>query len=341
MRVLNWNIEHQNSWWTGGNNPQLRDSFAGNGFSPPISDVADLAARAANVITLVDPDVVTLQEAAGMPELVEFFGLVGGPWDILRGAGGTQALAVAVRSDRVDNLADGPVVIGGVDLSEDLEADVDADLLINTSPFAREPQVVQFRFAGEDVLLINNHLKSKFVRNAETLFNNGGTDRLTFFADALIARRRISAEAYKIRKYLDAAFGEDPGRHVIVTGDLNDGAGSDFFESTFLTHSVVDRIFGSVFFTDRQLRHVLFHNGTFDLARDFTAQFFDFIEGRVRDLVLDHIGLSPSLDARGWTGRVAIAEYDANTLDDATAAAREERDRQPSDHRPVVADLNI
>ena len=41
MKLLNWNIEHMNSWWEGGNQdpPVMRDTFAGNNFSPAITDV--------------------------------------------------------------------------------------------------------------------------------------------------------------------------------------------------------------------------------------------------------------------------------------------------------------
>ena len=64
MRLMNWNIEHMNSWWEGGNAdpPVMRQSFGGNNFSPAITDVPALAERAGNVISAVDPDVITIQE---------------------------------------------------------------------------------------------------------------------------------------------------------------------------------------------------------------------------------------------------------------------------------------
>ena len=142
--------------------------------------------------------------------------------------------------------ADDHGVAGGIDLSLPINADIDADLLVNEVDFAREPQVVTFDTHGRSIRLLNNHLKSKFVRNGEQRFNAGGEQRLGFFADALVARRRISAEAFRIREYLDAVFSADPNANVIVTGDLNDGEGADFFEREFLTHSVVDRVFGSI-----------------------------------------------------------------------------------------------
>jgi hypothetical protein len=337
MRLMDWNIEHMNSWWEGGSaDPAImRPSFAGNNFSPPITDVPGLAQRVGNVINAVDPDLITIQEGPGIPELDDFFDrfVNGDDWQVLRGSGGGQALVVAARSERGVTLAAGPESAGSVDLNQAFKADIQADLQIDDVEFARKPQVVNVNAHSQQFLLINNHLKSKFVRDGEARFNAGGQQRLAFFADALVARRRISGEAFRIRAYLDEVFGSDPAARVIVTGDLNDGPGADFFEENFLTHSVVDRIFGSVFRPAGQLTHVLLHGG----STDFTARFFDFVAGETRDLVLDHIGISQGIaDNFHWQGRVAVAEYEAQCVNNADL---NERDQCPSDHRPVVADL--
>ena len=337
MRIMNWNIEHMNSWWEGGQNdpPILRPTFAGNNFSPAITDVPALAQRAGQVISDVDPDVLTVQEGPGELEMAQFLDqfVDGDEWAIRRGAGGAQALLVAARMDRVDGFDDASSVAGDIDLSQKFTADIDANLEFDEVAFARKPQVVSITINGQEMILLNNHLKSKFVSGAESMFNAGGDERKQFFADALIARRRISGEAYRIRSFIDHLLADNPSAQVIVAGDLNDGPGSDFFEENFLTHSVVDRIFGSVFLRDRQLTHVLLHGD----STDFTAQFFDFIADETRDLILDHIGLSKGIvDNWSWLGRVAVAEYEAQVIDDPNL---HERDRMPSDHRPVVVDL--
>ncbi len=338
MRIMDWNIEHMNSWWEGGvaDPAVMLPSFDGNNFSPAITDVPALAQRVGNVINAVDPDVVTIQEGAGIPEMNDFFNrfVNGDDWHVLRGSGGRQALVVAARLDRdISDLNAGPEAIGAVDFSQPYRADIEADLEISDVEFARKPQVVNLLAHGQQILLINNHLKSKFVSNGEQMHNAGGDQRLAFFASALMARRRISGEAFCIRSFLNETFGENPLAQVIVTGDLNDGAGTDFFEANFLTHSVVDRIFGSVFWPDRQLVHVLFHGGSLD----YTAQFYDFIAGETKDLVLDHIGISQAINENwDWQGRVAVAEYEAQCIDDSSLR---ERDRKPSDHRPVVLEM--
>ncbi len=337
MRVMDWNIEHMNSWWESGDAdpPVMRQSFNGNSFSPAITDVPNLAARAANVINSVDPDLIAIQEGAGMPELRDFFRrLVNGDWQILRGSGGAQALAVAARLDRdIAAMAPAAEAMGAVDLTSPFKADVNADLLIDDVDFARQPQIVAITAHGHSFLVLNNHLKSKYVQNGETLYTAGGTDRLTFFADALKARRRISAEAFRIREFLDEVLVDNPDAHVIVTGDLNDGEGADFFEANFLTHSVVDRIFGSIFRPQRQLTHALLACH----SPDYTARFYDFIAEETRELVIDHIGLSPAICRNwDWQGRVAVAEYEAQIRNDPHL---NERDRLPSDHRPVIVEI--
>ena len=338
MRLMNWNIEHMNSWWEGGSAdpPVMRQSFSGNNFSPPISDVPALAERVGNVINAVDSDLVTIQEGAGIPETNDFFDrfVNGDNWQVLRGSGGAQALVTVARLDRdLSAINPGPESIGSVDLNQPFSADVDADLEIDQVEFARKPQVITLSAHAQQFLLLNNHLKSKFVRNGEAMFNAGGEQRLAFFADALMARRRISGEAFRIRAFLDEILSDNSMAQVIVTGDLNDGPGADFFEENFLTHSIIDRIFGSIFRPDRQLTHVLFHGG----SSDFTAQFFDFIAGETRDLILDHIGISRAINSNwDWQGRVAVAEYEAQRVHNTSL---NERDRLPSDHRPVVVDM--
>ena len=338
MRVMNWNIEHMNSWWEGGaQRPAvMRQSFAGSSFSPAIADVPALAGRVAAVVRAVDPDVLAIQEGPGIPEMEQFLGdLVGGPWEILRGQGGAQALLVAVRTDRgITEFALGATNVGEVALDGPFTADTNADLELEEVDFARVPQVVTFVAAGERFTLINNHLKSKFVNGGRRLFEAGGEDRLSYFAQSLVARRRISGEAYRLRAFMDQMLDADPDANIILCGDLNDGPGSDFFEKNFLTHSVVDRVFGSIFHRERQLTHVLLGGG----SRDYTAKFFDFIAGEERELVIDHIGLSRHVAERfDWAGRVAVAEFEAQIVAD--DGSLRSRDLEPSDHRPLVVDL--
>ena len=346
MRLMNWNIEHMNSWWTSDDPPQVRPSFDGRGIPPPITDVPDLLDRVANVIRSVDPDIVTIQEGAGSAELDQFFNqhvddTGAGVWTIVSG-GTSQALAVAARTDRgiVTGLQPGPEIVADVDLTARFVADVEPepdpldDPELDEAFFARKPLPVVVQAHGADILILNNHLKSKFVNDGRQRWEAGGQERKEFIRLALIARRRISAEAYRIRKYLDALVDHVPSAAIVVTGDLNDGPGADFFEENYLTHSVVDRVFGSIFFPQRRLSHALLDRG----ITDPTAEFFDFVVGENRQLFLDHIGIDQFFDDHwpDWISQVEHDHSDANTIDD---PPRHERDQLPSDHRPVIVEL--
>jgi len=259
----------------------------------------------------------------------------GGTWTVLGGAGGAQKLIVAVRTDRdvtAAAIADDTGL--AVQLDDDYTADTDGDGIVETDAhFARLPFVVDLVAHGQNLRIINCHLKSKYVPDGEDLFNGTDEQRQQFIVAALRNRRRISAEAFRIRTYLDALFEIDPGRLVLLVGDLNDGPGFDYFERQYLTHSVVDIAFGSVLLPDGRLTHGLIQPGQ---PRPASAFFDDYVEGiQNKPLLLDHMGLSPGLLTWLDNARVADAEYDAQVQ----PAAPNERERMPSDHRPLFAQL--
>lgn len=344
MRVVDWNIEHMNSWFVPNSDPTspaLRSSFPGGGFGGGhIDDVPALAQRAANVLSALDPDVICIQEGAGENEVALFLNQFlpipgGGTWTVLGGAGGAQKLIVAARTDR--DVASAVVADDTgmtVQLDADYPADTDGDAVLETdTSFARVPLVVDLVAHGNDVRLINCHFKSKFVRDGENLFNGTQAERLEFIRAALVNRRRISAEAFRIRSYLDELFDANSDRLVLLVGDLNDGPGFDFFERQYLTHSVVDLTFGSVLMPDGRLTHPLIQAGQ---PRPASAFFDDFVEGiQNKPLLLDHIGMSPELSTWLGSARIANAEFDAEVQ----LGAQHERERLPSDHRPVFAVL--
>jgi hypothetical protein len=51
----------------------------------------------------------------------------------------------------------------------------------------------------------------------------------------------------RIRSYVDSVLALTPGANILVLGDMNDGPGLDYFEKNFLTHNVIDILFGSQF----------------------------------------------------------------------------------------------
>ena len=67
MKLMDWNIEWMNNWFVGNGQVALRSSHSG------IADVRALAQRVVNVITAIDPDVLTLQEGPSDPREMALF----------------------------------------------------------------------------------------------------------------------------------------------------------------------------------------------------------------------------------------------------------------------------
>lgn len=338
MRLMDWNIEWMNNWFVGGGQVAWRQSHTG------IADVRALAQRVANVITAVDPDVLTLQEGPSDTEemslfLGDFLSDATGPLYSAFGGldGGAQKIYTLVkRNGTVSNprLAADPRT---QQIFNEWLADIDGDMFLEAYEYTRDPLVVDvdLNATGETIRILSLHTKSKFVNQGEAMWNDPNR-RQDFVVAALKNRRRISTEAMHTRIYLDDLFAADSASKVIVTGDFNDGPGVDFFEANYLTHGVADIILGSIYRPTQQYEHVLI--GNVPANQLFTAIFDDFVDGiNDRHLLLDHLAVSPALRGRYSNGRVAHVEYDAQ--EDANRP-QGDRDRFPSDHRPIVVEIS-
>lgn len=338
MRIVDWNIEWMNNWFVGNNQVAWRNAHTG------IANVAALAQRVARVITTLDPDVLTLQEgpsdlremnlfiadfladAQGQPLYDQFGGVDGGA---------QKTYILVKRGGRLQNArlaTDNPTSA----LSDEWLADIDGDFFLEAYDFTRIPLVIDGEMAAtnETVRVLTVHTKSKFVNYQRAMWNDPSR-RQEFIVAALKNRRRISTEAMRARQYLDTLVEAHADALIIVTGDLNDGPGIDFFEKNYLTHGVADIILGSTYHSDRQFRHTLV--GNVPIAQLFTAIFDDFIEEiDNRPLLLDHILVSPALRNRFSNARVAHGEFDA--AEDHTRPV-DVRDRRPSDHRPILVEI--
>lgn len=253
-------------------------------------------------------------------------------WTILGPAGsGAQKLFALVR--RTGDARDAaPVAPGGiVDLSASFPVDIDGDQVLQPYAFTREPQVLDVTHAKSKrrVRLINVHLKSKYVHNGASAWRDPER-RPEFVRLALLARRRISAEAFRLRAYLDALLAEDIAYPVVLCGDMNDGPGARYFERHYLTHNLVAALAGGPFDPPRMFRH-----GFIDRVRredNYTAVFDDFVEDvRARPVLLDHILVSPGL---AWDLTQGLVEHEVFEAHIDRAADPDSRQALPSDHRP-------
>ena len=339
MKLMNWNIEWMNNWFVGNGQVAWRAEHTG------IADVAALAQRVANVITTIDPDVLTLQEGPSDPRemalfINDFLTNQGGQplYDQFGGIDG-KAQKIYILVKRAGTLVNPRLADDArtAELHNAWMADVAGDALLESYDFTRDPVVLDGELSGtgESMRIVSLHTKSKYVHGGRAKWNDPERKQ-EFVVDALRNRRRISAEAMHTRNYLDELYGADPNALVVVTGDFNDGPGFDYFERNYLTHGVADILIGSVYRPDQQYEHALIGNVPADLL--FTARFDDFIdEIDDRPLLLDHVLVSPALRDRYANSRIAHQEYNAQE-----DASRPEggRDRHPSDHRPVVVEIN-
>ena len=336
MKIVNWNIEWMNKWFSGNANP-----IWGSG-SLSAARANQAAARAANVIRALDPDLLCLQEGPSSREEMDLFltdhlsDNNGDPiYEALIGAdGGAQKLyalrKLAGRVAAFDLATDAKTLA----LADVWDADVDGDMMLQSYDFTRRPLIVDVDPIGEDpIRVVILHTKSKYVHNGEARFNDPA-QRQSFVIDALKARRRISAEGFRLRTYLDALLQDDGDARVVVTGDFNDGPGADFFERSYLTHNVADIVLGSVFYPSLIFSHPIMERVATPAL--FTARFDDFIDQvQDRPLLLDHLLVSPSLASDIQDAGIAHQEYEAEINGNGTA-----REDRPSDHRPVWAEIS-
>ena len=334
MKIINWNVEWMNKWFSGNNSPIWGSS------SLTADEARTCATKVANVIDALAPDLLCLQEGPSAEAemalfLTEFLAEAGtSKYEALIGTdGGAQKLYLLRRRDGLIAAMDRATDPATEALAEIWDADVNGDMLLEGYDFTRLPLVVDVDPIGSaPIRIVVLHTKSKFVRGGERKWRDPNR-RQEFVVAALEARRRISAEGFRLRAYLDHLIEEDGSARVIVTGDWNDGPGRDLFERSYLTHNVADIVLGSTFTPELIFHHPLIAHVPPNAL--FTARFDDYVdEIDDRPLLLDHFALSPSLASWVQGAGIAHAEYEAQL--DGSGRARTQR---ASDHRPIWVEL--
>ncbi len=334
MKVMNWNIEWMNKWFSGNNNPVWGSSSLSPG------KARTCAAKVTAVITDIGPDLLCIQEGPSATAemdlfIADFLSDSNGPlFEYIIGSdGGAQKLYVLRRIDGAFAAMDRATDMLTQELADLWDADVNGDMLLEGYDFTRLPLVVDVDPIGSaPIRMVVLHTKSKFVKFGKSKWNNPAR-RQEFVVQALEARRRISAEGFRLRIYLDALVEADPAARVIVTGDWNDGPGRDLFERSYLTHNVADIVLGSTFTPELIFSHPLLKH--VPATALFTARFDDFVdEINDRPLLLDHFAISPALTPWVETAEIGHRPYE----DQLTGSGRSREDR-PSDHRPIIVEL--
>jgi endonuclease/exonuclease/phosphatase family metal-dependent hydrolase len=343
IRVCSFNVEWMNDWFVSGSGPAAFKPTFHDRDSSHVNDTNVTATRTAAVIRAIDPDIIGIQEAPSRQEELELFVAKyladnnGQPLykAILGDSGAAQKLGVLYKPGSVTSATLTPHA-DITNLIDPWMSDVDGNAVPEEYHFTRTPLVVNVTFGQRQLQLIVGHTKSNFINNGRQMWNDPQQHQ-NYIVTALKDRRRISSEAMRIRTYIDSVLSKTPGANLIVMGDMNDGPGLDFFESTFLTHNVIDILFGSQLKPEWTFRHAQHDMPEGDR---YTAVFDDFVESiNDKHVLLDHILLSPGLTAGGLrkvaeSGAVHHNEYSAQVVNG--GAHREDR---PSDHRPVSVRL--
>jgi len=334
MKIMNWNIEWMNRWFSGNDTPVWGSS------SLSAADAQICAAKAAAVIQAYDPDLLCIQEGPSATAEMDLF-LDGHLSDangqiyeaIIGSDGGAQKLYALRKRDGVFSAIDKATDQATADLAEVWDADVNGDMMLEGYDFTRLPLVVDVDPIGSaPIRVVILHTKSKFVQFGESKWKDPSR-RQEFVVQALEARRRISAEGFRLRTYLDELVSGDNAARIVVTGDWNDGPGRDLFERSYLTHNVADIVLGSTFTPELIFHHPLLAHVPAPAL--FTARFDDFVdEVDDRPLLLDHFAVSPSLTP--WVKEAGIAHGIFEAQIDGDGRSRVER---PSDHRPITLNL--
>lgn len=335
MLIMDWNIEWMNKWFSGNHNPV----WGSNSLNEDNARVA--AQKAANVINAVDPDILCLQEGPSaiqeMQLFIDDFLSNGGTpvYEALIGKdGASQKLYVLYKPNGSIDAIDYATDTLTENLEDTWQADVDGDLLLEPYDFTRLPLTVDVDpDSGAPFRIVVLHTKSKYVHNGQTMFDDPNR-RHDFIAAAMKARRRISAEGFHLRSYLDELIESNADERVIVTGDWNDGPGPDFFERQYLTHNIADIVLGSTFYPDLIFRQPVLERVPSTAL--FTARFDDFVDDiQDRPLLLDHFAVSPSLANHVADAGIAHDAFQAELDGDGG-----DRVQRPSDHRPIWLDLS-
>lgn len=331
MKIVNWNIEWMNKWFSGNSQPIWGSKTLTE------DEAKQTAGRASNVIRSLDPDLLCIQEGPSSVEemnlfVSEFLSNQSGEaeFEVIIGAdGGSQKLYALRKINGLVSAFDLATDAATQELSEGWDADVDGDMMLQSYEFTRKPLIIDIDPVGSaPIRVVNLHTKSKYVHNGKAKFNDPAR-RQTFIAEALKARRRISAEGFRLRTYLDNLLKSDQDSRIVVLGDFNDGPGADFFERSYLTHNVADIVLGSVFYPSLIFQHPIISRVSGPSL--FTSRFDDFIDDvQDRPLLLDHILVSPSLAEKVENAGIAHQEYEAQLQGDGKP-----RFNRPSDHRPT------
>jgi hypothetical protein len=310
--IAAYNIEHMNRMFE---NNAIRNDY-----------VARANAIAA-VINRINPHVLAICEAANDDQEHQHFidNYLTEGYQVVSGASrGAQNLVFYIRDPfAVDSFDDAGTFY------DPWNTDIDGDKVTERFRWERKPLEVVLTIGqgagAQRIRFINVHSKSKGIFDVVSLAQ--------YEALALGSRKKLIAQATRLRERLDELLADNNPLPTIVMGDMNDGPGLDAYERK-LGKSFVETVMGNVFNPQNIFRNVLLH---IPAADRWTADFPDPIVTNPRGwnhrVWIDHILVSPDLADQASPIRLVDGSgaIDAQNDDDA---------RNASDHFAVTCVLN-
>lgn len=207
--------------------------------------------------------------------------------------------------------------------------DIDDDGIQELCVFERKPLEVLFRIKGTEirfyVILISGKSKGVFTVN----------DLLAYQKRALSNRKKLLAQAKKIRSRLDQLMEREETMPVILMGDMNDEPGLDEYQKQ-VGASSIETLMGSVFEPEKILHNTLWYKTRTDQRKAlWTTEFPDQIVANLANhkVWIDHILVSPDMLQKESRLRYVSESAEVGKKDEISKAA--------SDHYPVFCRLEV
>ena len=249
-------------------------------------------------------------------------------------SGGQQELCALYKSDKVTLSHKPTKAISKHPFDEAFLVDTTDTLIKEHYKHYRPPLELSLKPVGGDEVarIIIAHAKSKGIFDR--------VDMARFVQVSERNRKKLFAECLSIRERVDQWLIEEPNRHVIVMGDINDGFGMDFYERRF-ARSAVDFLLGDVWHPERILKHVLPQPklGKYGWTPS-TSRFTDKGTGDTVNVLIDHILVSQRVKVKDyivWNPYFDHKDDTKNAKVDAVGHTL----KTASDHFPVSVVLEI
>ncbi|WP_308257757.1 endonuclease/exonuclease/phosphatase family protein [Pseudonocardia lacus] len=314
VRIGTWNLENLFRPGADGG-PRTEDAYQAK-----LSSLAD-------TITVLAPDVLAVQEVGDPDALTDLADRAGGGWHLATADPDRRGIRVGFLS-RLE-LTDIEQTIGFPAGLRPIQVD---DTNTTSSTMGRPALRARVQAGSQSIDLVTCHLKSKLLTFPGGRFSpRDEGERARFGAYAL---NRRTAEAVTVRAAATALLdGQGQQRAVVVLGDLNDEPAA---ATTQILHGPPGSEIGTAGFTrPDQGDGVRLWNLAAQIPE---AQRFSRVY-RGRGELIDHILVSHAL--------VGLIPNGAVTTDTTAAAPsitddpRTRRDAPGSDHRPVLATINL